>query len=450
MVSVRIILSLLLLLSSTVISAQTLSVNRFALDEKDKTAQDDATMRFDQNGEICALIKVITKEKGFDYDVGALGVTEVEEHDGEIWLFVPFGIKTLSLHHQEFGSCEYHIPVQVESGNTYVMNISTNGSTKEITVQEITISCSPTSADLTIDGEPVVLTEGSTTLTLELGVHSYTVEKGSYITHSGTFELKENAPSKLNVTLTRASMDSEAQSMEYWQQQQPVEYSIPGTKVRFTMIPVKPTTFTQGATMEQVNPWDDEMPSHSTTLDGFFIGQTEVTQELWEAVMGTNPSRFHGTELPVEQVSWNDCQVFINRLSAIMGQKFRMPTEAEWELAARGGTEDFSIQYSGSNVASDVAWFVKNSSRSTHTTATKKANKLGVYDMSGNVAEWCQDWYKEYHAAGEYNPKGPAAGTHHVCRGGSWLDREWNCRTSYRNLNTPETSSSCIGLRLAM
>ena len=453
------------------INAQNISVVGMKLDENDHTAEAETTMRFDQNGEVCALIKIITDETGFSYDVGSLGVTDVEEHTGEIWLFVPFGIKKITLRHQELGSCEYAIPIVIESAKTYRMGLSVNGVAKEINDQEIEIYCSPAQAKLFIDDIGIDLVDGYLKTRMTLGVHSYSAEASNYTPQAGTVELKATAPGKLIITLTRMSMGGEnTMSYSEWLNQLPVEYIVPGTTVKFTMIPVPPTTFVQGGTSEQIGAWDDEYPTHDVKVDGFFIGQTEVTQALWEAVMGSNPSRFRGEELPVEQVSWNDCQLFISRLNAIIGQRFRLPTEAEWELAARSGirrevrnhpgggnkidvtTSHFLVEqaYSGSNKADEVAWYIGNSQGATHVVATKKPNMIGLYDMSGNVWEWCQDWYEPYPEKPADNPQGASSGTHRVLRGGSWLGEDWKCRNAYRDINTPETSNAYIGLRLAM
>lgn len=187
--------------------------------------------------------------------------------------------------------------------------------------------------------------------------------------------------------------------------------------VKFTMIQVEGGLFTMGATPEQGNEADsDEKPAHQVTLSSFMIGQTEVTQELWEAVMGSNPSRFEGAKLPVEQVSWNDCQEFVTKLNALTGQHFRLPTEAEWEYAARDGSKSQGYKYSGSNNLDDVAWYGGNSGGKTHEVATKRANELGIYDMTGNVWELCQDWYGNnyYGSSPSSNPTGPSSGSSRV------------------------------------
>ncbi len=223
--------------------------------------------------------------------------------------------------------------------------------------------------------------------------------------------------------------------------------------VSFNMVRVKGGTFTMGATAEQGGDADSvEKPAHQVTLSSFMMGQTEVTQELWQAVMGSNPSRWKGPKLPVEQVSWDDCQEFVKKLNALTGQHFRLPTEAEWEYAARGGSKSQGYKYSGSNNLGDVAWYDDNSGRTTHDVATKQPNELGIYDMSGNVWEWCQDWYGEnyYSSSPSSNPQGPSSGSRRVCRGGSWYSGAGDCRVAYRNRSCADGRGLNLGLRLAL
>ena len=221
--------------------------------------------------------------------------------------------------------------------------------------------------------------------------------------------------------------------------------------VSFEMIAVEGGTFTMGATAEQgIDANSDESPTHQVTLSSYMIGKTEVTQELWQAVMGSNPSRFSGTNLPVERVSWNDCQTFIAKLNNLTGKNFRLPTEAEWEYAARGGNKSQGYKYSGSNTIDDVAWYTSNSSSKTHSVATKAPNELGIYDMSGNVFEWCSDRYDDYSSSAQTNPFGPASGSDRVRRGGCWGTSARSCRVSYRYGNSPDETGNYIGLRLAL
>lgn len=221
--------------------------------------------------------------------------------------------------------------------------------------------------------------------------------------------------------------------------------------VTFTMIPVEGGTFTMGATSEQdADAYVDEKPTHSVTLSDYSIGQTEVTQTLWKAVMGSNPSKFQGDNRPVEKVSWNDCQEFIKRLNSLTGRNFRLPTEAEWQYAARGGRQSQGYKYSGSNNIEDVAWHTPNSNSQTHDVASKSPNELGIYDMSGNVWEWCQDVYGIYGSVSQTNPTGATNGAYRVRCGGGWYSDARDCRASNRSVYNPSFAIDAIGLRLVL
>ena len=194
----------------------------------------------------------------------------------------------------------------------------------------------------------------------------------------------------------------------------------------------------------------DQTPTHSVTLSSYYICKYEVTQALWRAVMGSNPSKFKGDNLPVEQVSWNDCQTFINRLNSYTGRNFHLPTEAEWEFAARGGNYSRHYKYSGSNYISDVAWYCDNSGNRTHPVGTKQANELGLYDMSGNVWEWCSDRYGSYSSYSQSNPTGATSGFGRVERGGNWCGLARYCCSSHRSYYAPGNSFDDLGLRLVL
>ena len=216
------------------------------------------------------------------------------------------------------------------------------------------------------------------------------------------------------------------------------------------MVYVEGGTFTMGATSEQQYPEDDEKPTHRVSLSSFYIGKYEVTQALWKAVMGSNPSNRKGDNLPVENVSWNDCQTFLRKLNAMTGKTFRLPTEAEWEFSARGGNRSRGYQYSGSNVLSDVAWYDDNSGSKTHNVGTKAPNELGIYDMSGNVWEWCQDWKGSYSSSAQTNPKGPSSGSYRVIRCGGWGISARFCRVANRSSSSPDDWDCYLGLRLVL
>lgn len=226
-------------------------------------------------------------------------------------------------------------------------------------------------------------------------------------------------------------------------------YTVDG--VSFQMVEVRAGSFTMGATSEQENPWDDEKPAHRVTLTSdYWMGATEVTQALWKAVMGSNPSEFIGDERPVESVSWDDCQAFIAKLNRITGKRFRLPTEAEWEYAARGGSKSRGYQYAGGSNVGNVAWYYDNAGDETHPVGQLRANELGLYDMSGNVWEWCQDWYGSYSSGSQTNPTGPSCGSDRVLRGGSWGSLARGCRSSYRDSIAPGRRYSYDGFRLVL
>lgn len=227
------------------------------------------------------------------------------------------------------------------------------------------------------------------------------------------------------------------------------KFSVNG--VEFKMIFVEGRTFTMGATSEQGDDAsNNEKPAHQVTLSNYYIGETEVTQALWKAVMGSNPSYFKGDNLPVENVSYIDVKEFITKLNQKTGKKFRLPTEAEWEYAARGGKKSKGYKYSGSDNIDDVAWYSENSDDKTHPVKTKRPNELGIYDMSGNVWEWCSDRYGGYSSNAQTNPQGPSSGSGRVFRGGSWNYNAWICRASIRSCGYLSILSNFLGFRLAL
>ena len=229
--------------------------------------------------------------------------------------------------------------------------------------------------------------------------------------------------------------------------------------VTFTMVRVEGGTFTMGATAEQTGAFNDETPAHQVTLSDYYIGQTEVTQALWKAVMGETPTTDDdqwgpeiglGDNYPAYNISYNDVLSFISKLNSLTGRTFRMPTEAEWEYAARGGNKSKGYLYSGGNTLDNVGWYYENSSSKTHPVAQKAANELGLYDMSGNVEEWCSDWYGSYSSSSQTNPTGPSTGSYRVLRGGGWLNFATRCRVAYRNYFSPSYRVNFYGVRLAL
>ena len=230
---------------------------------------------------------------------------------------------------------------------------------------------------------------------------------------------------------------------------QPKTFTVNG--VSFELLYVKGGAFTMGCTPEQNGDCNnDEKPTHKVALDDFYMGKFEVTQDLWVAVMGKNPSNKKGDNLPVENVSWNDVQDFIRQLNQLTGENFSLPTEAQWEYAARGGCKSKGYKYSGGNILSNVAWYADNSGSTPHPVGTKDPNELGLYDMSGNVWEWCYDWYGGYSEESQTNPTGPASGSIRVLRGGSWSYFSGLARVSYRLYGQPGSRFSGRGFRLVL
>ncbi len=287
------------------------------------------------------------------------------------------------------------------------------------------ITSSPAMADIALDGKAV----GRTPLQLDnllVGEHKITVSKTGYQPYTATVTIAEGKSATVNATLKKGFDFGDIE-----------------------MVYVKGGTFTMGATSEQGGDANsDEKPTHSVTLSDYYIGKYEVTQAQWRAVMGSNPSRFKGDNLPVERVSWNDIQKFIEKLNEKSGKKFRLPTEAEWEYAARGGNQSKGYKYSGSDTLDDVAWYDDKLNEKTHPVGVKRPNELGLYDMSGNVWEWCSDRYGSYSSSSQTNPTGPSSGSGRVLRGGSWCNFARGCRVSLRNYYNPDYRNSSLGFRL--
>ena len=241
------------------------------------------------------------------------------------------------------------------------------------------------------------------------------------------------------------------------------------------MVKVEGGTFTMGATAEQGSDYySNELPTHQVTLSDYYIGKYEVTQQLWEYVMsysgtcadgssmsayasdvwlGGNPSSSYGVGdyYPAYYVSYDDIvDIFLPRLNKITGKTFRLPTEAEWEFAARGGKQSKGYKYSGSDNIGDVAWYTDNSDDESHQVGTKQPNELGIYDMSGNVWEWCGDWYGSYSSSAQTNPTGPSSGSFRVVRGGGWDYYARSCRVSYRSYNNPSFRGYFSGFRVVL
>ena len=286
-----------------------------------------------------------------------------------------------------------------------------------------------------------------------VGNHNVEIRKSGYTTSRQTVTISEGQTASISGSLTSTASSSNANVLSSSSSSPSGNtITIPVKNgISIEMVKVEAGSFNMGATPEMENPYDSEKPVHRVTLtNNYYIGKYEVTQALWQAVMGSNPSYFKGDDLPVEKVSWDDCQDFISKLNAMTGKRFRLPTEAEWEYAARGGKKSQGYQYSGSNTLDNVAWYHDNSGSKTHAVGTKQPNELGIYDMTGNVSEWCQDRYGDYSGVPQTNPTGSVDGKFRVNRGGSWMFFARFCRSSFHSSNSSDDREEYLGLRLVL
>ncbi|MBI5218647.1 MAG: SUMF1/EgtB/PvdO family nonheme iron enzyme [Bacteroidia bacterium] len=334
------------------------------------------------------------------------------------------GDYTLKLEKQGFGTVTKTITV-TEGKTTDISETLPAG-------ENINITSSPSGAEIYIDGAKAGGTPYNATLSygshkIKLINGKKTVEETINITQGGKTNYIYNVSEFGNYTETTSGLNLE-------------------------MVAVEGGSFTMGCTSEQSDCSTDENPTHKVTLSNYYIGKYEVTQKQWEQVMGTKPSYFKNCDnCPVETVSWNDIQEFLQILNTKTGKTYTLPTEAQWEYAARGGSKSKGYKYSGGNSLGDVAWFTDNSSSKTHSVGQKQANELGIFDMTGNVWEWCSDWYDEkyYKNSPANNPQGANSGSLRVYRGGSWGSEARNCRVAYRFNPFPVYRTYFIGLRLA-
>ena len=479
-----ILLSVFALLNTAV--AQKLSVESFVLAPTDLTAQTEG--RKDLNGDACALVKI--SFVGDVADVEGNVIKPLVRRNNETWTFMTQESRQMKVVTKDY------LPLMVTFGDygieklqgnrTYVLTLAKPSVASETQqMQTLTIKYSPMSAMVLVDNKLVKGSDGVANTSLPIGQHSYIIACDGYESEEGMVKLKASAPSNLQITLSKEAASTNQMSQtdlpQQAQTQQPIARPQSGSSIaspsttstslnvvgsstsgsvitipvkegiNIEMVKVEAGSFNMGATSEMENPYEDEKPVHRVTLtNNYYIGKYEVTQALWQAVMGSNPSCFKGYDLPVETVSWNDCQDFISKLNAMTGKRFRLPSEAEWEYAARGGNKSRGYQYSGSNTIGDVAWYVGNSSSMTHAVGTKQPNELGLYDMTGNVYEMCQDRSGSYSSSPQTNPTGAVSGPYRVYRGGSCCFSARKCRTSCRENNAPDDCDDCLGLRLVL
>lgn len=576
--------------------AQTITVKSFQALPMDMTASSLEGKRIDQNGQVAALIKVVTSQTGFTFEGGTLGIVDTQQRNGEIWVWVPRASRKITILHQQLGvlrDCRY--PIEIESERTYEMELTTSKVEtivkQEVTQQYLAFQISPTNAVLEVDGELwEVASDGSAMKFVNFGTYNYRVQAPNYHTEVGkvTVNDPENTqkvivtlkPDFVKVTLkvdadAEIWVNNEKKSTRTWtgnlgkgnykieckqaghetsmitkeitadmngqtidlpkptplygslniestpnfatiyidgemvgetpkfikeilvgkhevritkegyydktqyvtidcdkrnqaiislDEKRNTQYEIINSfvsaydqvftvnGVSFTMKFIEGGTFQMGATSEQSSKADsDEKPVHSVTLDDYYLGETEVTQELWTAVMGNNPSHRKGDKLPVETVSWNDCQEFVNKINQLTGKSFRLPTEAEWEYAARGGKKSEGFIYSGSNSINSVAWYIiTTNDQGIRKVKSKQPNELNLFDMSGNVWEWCSDKKGAYNRSPQRNPQGSSYGTKYIIRGGSCRRGARDCRVTYRNGDEPDVKTNDYGLRLCL
>ena len=441
--------------------AQELTVKSFKLASSDLTAQTQS--RKDRNNCNCAVVKVLFV--GDIIDFGGNIVKPVVKYTNETWVYMPQRTRQLKITTKDYlplmVTFEDYGVDRLESNRTYVLTLVGNTQQQAQQSQTLTIRYSPSIATVLVDNKMINGSNGVAQTTLPVGQHSYIVFCNGYESEEGTVKLKASAPSNLQITLTKEAMATQSTVSQPTVAQRHVvqapvtngnNISIPiKDGISIDMVRVEAGTFTMGATPEMKDPYDWEKPTHQVTLtNDYYIGKYEVTQALWQAVMDNNPSYFKGDDLPVEKVSWDDCQEFISKLNSITGKTFRLPTEAEWEYAARGGNKSRGNQYSGSSNLSDVAWYKDNSNSKNHTVGSKQANELGIYDMPGNVMEWCQDLYGKYSSSSQTNPTGANNGSSRVIRGGSWYFTARDCRSSYRDKDAPDNRYNNLGLRLVL
>ena len=458
------------LLLAMAAGAQELTVKRMEVAVGDLTAS--VQPRNDLNGNACALVKVQLATPGARFEGNVIG--DVEFKTGEYWVYMSEGSYMLNIKHPSFlplfvNFRDYDIK-KVEGKTTYVLTLVMPQGISVEKKQKLIINFTPSSATVLVDAK-LQRGNGHVELELPVGEHSYVIAADGYSSVEGTVKLNAESPRTITESLVKLQSFSEPTEVEVPTpqvntSQQPVVANASATTpqavtstapsietftvngVSFNMVRVEGGTFQMGSNDSDAS--SNEQPVHQVTLSTYSIGETEVTQALWEAVMGSNPSKWKGGSLPVEQVSWNDCQTFIQKLNQLTGKQFRLPTEAEWEYAARGGSKSRGYKYSGSNTIDDVAWYWDNSGKKTHPVKAKQANELGLYDMTGNVLEWCQDWYGKYSSSPQTNPKGPSSASGRVYRGGGWYYGARFCRVSERGGLTPGNRYGSLGLRLAL
>lgn len=467
----KLIAIILLLLIVGRVEGQDLAVKYFTLVPSDLSVQ--IQPRKDLNGKNCALVKVGIGLQGVQFEGNIMG--EIANKVGEYWVYMPRGCRMLKVKHP---NCS---PIMVtfanfgieklESNRTYQLTLKVSNVPQTVQQQTLTIRYSPSSAMVLIDSKLIKGSNGIVKTTLPIGQHSYMVICDGYESEEGTVKLKGSSPSNLQVALNKEILSTGKNESTFTKEEQQtaqtdvtslgestsiqnIAHQINPTTSSFTevriTIPVK-----EGVCIEMVKVEKGTI-SFGKGIKGitkfvanvsndYYIGKFEVTQALWQAVMGSNPAKNKGDNLPVEKVTWTECQDFIKKLNELTGKNFRLPTALEWVYAARGGSKSSGYKYSGSNKLSEVAWFDSNSKDKTHPVGTKMPNELGLYDMSGNVWEWCQDLGKSTKKSSK-----SLHGASRILCGGSWSDNAKYCTSLYLDEKPEGFYSIYTGMRLAL
>ena len=467
----KLIAIILLLLIVGRVEGQDLAVKYFTLVPSDLSVQ--IQPRKDLNGKNCALVKVGIGLQGVQFEGNIMG--EIANKVGEYWVYMPRGCRMLKVKHP---NCS---PIMVtfanfgieklESNRTYQLTLKVSNVPQTVQQQTLTIRYSPSSAMVLIDSKLIKGSNGIVKTTLPIGQHSYMVICDGYESEEGTVKLKGSSPSNLQVALNKEILSTGKNESTFTKEEQQtaqtdvtslgestsiqnIAHQINPTTSSFTeeriTIPVK-----EGVCIEMVKVEKGTI-SFGKGIKGitkfvanvsndYYIGKFEVTQALWQAVMGSNPAKNKGDNLPVEKVTWTECQDFIKKLNELTGKNFRLPTALEWVYAARGGSKSSGYKYSGSNKLSEVAWFDSNSKDKTHPVGTKMQNELGLYDMSGNVWEWCQDLGKSTKKSSK-----SLHGASRILCGGSWSDNAKYCTSLYLDEKPEGFYSIYTGMRLAL
>lgn len=417
----RIIASVIVcIITSLSLFAQELKVKEFYSDPTDISA-----VKFqmkDLGGDPCALIKIglAMADVSFEGDI-----IQQEYKDGEYWVYLIDGANWLNIKTKSYLPLRYEFEA-VKGNTTYIMQIEKPQVAYDGPTGTVTITSNVRDADVYVDGEKLSSVTPFDYKGPE-GDHTVELKAVGYNDERSVINVELNKKLKHHITMRAEG-----------------SFSVNG--ISYEMVQVQGGTFFMGSTAknDKRNTFNYEQPVHEVTLRNYSIGRTEVTQALWEEIMGSNPSMNKGPNLPVENVTWNDCQDFITKLNERGSTHFRLPTEAEWEYAARNRGQEAPDVFSGGTLNKVAHLGVQ-----TLQVGMKQPNPLGLYDMTGNVAEWCSDWLGKYTATKEMNPTGPKMGVRRIVRGGSFKDDEWYLRNACRSHQKPGEPSPTIGFRLA-